>query len=217
MNKLHVMVAFIAIAATGLSTYLVMEARLEREVAQTKVDALQKKYDELATSITERDERQLKSSGVTAKRVADIKTTGDILSDLKRAPVDLQLPAAMNPFIVKPSSTLPDAPSELMIPKENYVTLYKSLLQCAERDKEFATCQADKKDLTGQIATVKQQAQTWEQEVKGGSKLSRVWFALRVGGCGAIGTVPGLLSKNSNTAVGGAAITSAFCALTLKK
>lgn len=200
----------------SLSTYLVMQSRLEREVAATKSQIAQQEIDQLKDGMAKResefkdwkesfDEATSKvRSNADVARVASLpQTQGGIVS---------------NPFRVVTSTdpTSGKTVESVIVPPDSIVPLYQNLRNCDAREKELGTCQVDKTDLTTALAKMTKDRDNWQQTANGGTKLQRVWFASRVAGCAGAGAAAGALSKNPQGAAIGAGVGALTCGLLMR-
>lgn len=204
------------------ATYLVMDARLRQAVAETKVNgsqelvkAAQKTIDEAKSSIAKRDQDFAEWRTQHAKDVAAVRTAAQAANALNTEH-NVGLEATSDP----------DSPGAVKytLPIDKVIPLYQQLAVCDEKSKALGICEADKVDLNKQIggkdsqlSESKKQVDTLTALSKGGTKTQRLWFALKVGACGAAGAGVGSISKKPGAAAVGGAITSSFCAITLRK
>lgn len=199
---------------TAIATYLVMAERLERQKAQATSDLLQKQSDQAATDMAKREAQYQATLKEYQTQLSQVKTVADVSRALTQP--SPKLPALeFNPFDVQPAPTPSDSKAVTVdVPQANIVPLYKNLLDCTMDKAALGKCQLDLQSMMQERDAALGQADVWKKAVKGG-KMARVWFAFKVGGCGALGTVPGLVQKKANVAALGAAAASSFCALAM--
>jgi hypothetical protein len=213
-NESKVILALLAIVSLGasLATYLVMSERLERQRAELTAATFQAKYDQSAKDMAKREAEFASTKTAYENAIQSVKSSADVARALRQTPKGIA-PLSFNPFEVKPSPSVDD-PNHFSVdvPQEEIVPLYKNLLDCDLQKAKLGQCQADTKDLVVERDAAKHEAETWKKAAKG-TKLGRVWFALKVGACAGIGSAPGAALSKPGAAAGGAAIAAASCAL----
>jgi hypothetical protein len=219
MSRPHIFLITVLIPVvtigTAIAMYMVMDARLERQKAQVTSDLLQKQYDQVASDMAKRDAAYQATLRDYQVQLAHIKTVADVSKALIEPSPSLPK-LAFNPFEVKPAPTASDPRAvAVTVPQDQIVPLYQNLAQCTLDRAALGKCQLDVQSMMKERDAAEGQADVWKKAVKGGGKISRLWFAFKVGGCGALGTAPGLVAKKTNLAIIGAAAGAGFCALTM--
>jgi hypothetical protein len=97
-------------------------------------------------------------------------------------PQVIQLPS---PIVERSNPDMPDAPSEVVIPKESVVPLYQHLATCRQNEVLLGTCQANAETLKDEVKLVEQDRDDWKTTAKGGTKWNRLKRGLKWLGIGA--------------------------------
>ena len=218
MSRAHISVivflaSIIAIGAS-VSTFLVMSERMERQKAELVSQAAQQKSDQAAADMAKREAQFQATKKETETRLAKVTTIQDVAKEVAALPTSNQPALGFNPFEV---TLAPSGSSVVDVPDKNIIPLYKNLVECDLAKAQLGACRADVGDITTQRDAAIVQRDAWKKAATGGGKLAKLWFAVRIAGCGAVGTVPGLVSKRPDITAGGAAVASSFCVLTLHR
>lgn len=215
-----VLTVLLIIVGSVAATYLIMDSRQRVAVTQAKADAAQEVIAEKQKIIDAANQATLtrdKTFGIWLAQhnndTAAVNTVDKAVDALNKAGVGLQERA---------SATDPKA-TEFLLPPDKAIPLFQKIAQCETTDKTLDKCQHDLEDkITIANAALSQRdewkrtSDSWEKVAKGGSKLSRTWYALKIGGAAMAGSAPGALSKNPKEAVIGAGVGAMFCAIFCK-
>lgn len=202
----------VLIVGSATATYMVMAERSAREKAQVASDLLQKQYNAAASDMAKRDAAYQATLRTYQAQLAHVKTVADVSKALSQPS---SVPLVFNPFEVTPAPTRADPEAvSVAVAQDKIVPLYQNLAQCTLDKMALGKCQLDIASMVKERDAAQGQADAWKKAVKG-SKMAHLWFAFKVAGCGALGTAPGLVAKDTKVSILGAAAASGFCALTM--
>jgi hypothetical protein len=215
------LVIVLLVVGSVVGTYMVMSERQRVAVAQEKSNAandLIKSKNEVITQkdgdIAKRDEAFSKFADQTNRNIAAVKSSADAATEL-----------AKRGFAFKPQTDTTGKPTgDYVASSSDLIPLYGKLATCDLREAELGICKKDLDDTKTKFTVQKTNLETmtkdrdqWQQTAKGGTKLQRTWFAVKVGACGGAGAAPGALIKDPKVAMGGAAIAALTCAIFARK